>query len=131
MLALWNTLGGKEPFTSSRAKGAEIRNPSIRYMHRVVASTLFARKNTGTENDGELQMLEVRLKEILLFAPTGKENKMIEMKRDVSGTGNTIILVNQLMYYKDNARKIHKMGYSGSLAMGESLPQCYMHATLI
>ncbi|KAF3540737.1 hypothetical protein F2Q69_00022158 [Brassica cretica] len=53
---VWKVLAGKSR-KASRDKNASIRHPSVRYLHRVIVHTNFPRKEVGTVNDEELQLL--------------------------------------------------------------------------
>ncbi|CAA7030800.1 unnamed protein product [Microthlaspi erraticum] len=47
-----------------RSKAAQIRSPVLRYVHKALANTFFARKATGTINEGELKFLDMGIKPI-------------------------------------------------------------------
>ncbi|KAF3570535.1 hypothetical protein F2Q69_00061489 [Brassica cretica] len=53
---VWKVLAGKTR-KPSRDKNASIRHPSVRYLHRLIVHTIFPRKEPGTVNDEELQLL--------------------------------------------------------------------------
>ncbi|KAF2555409.1 hypothetical protein F2Q68_00014513 [Brassica cretica] len=53
---VWKVLAGKSR-KASRDKNASIRHPSVRYLHRLIVHTIFPRKEAGTVNDEELQLL--------------------------------------------------------------------------
>ncbi|KAF2569394.1 hypothetical protein F2Q68_00027065 [Brassica cretica] len=53
---VWKVLAGKTR-KRSRDKNASIRHPSVRYLHRLIVHTIFPRKEPGTVNDEELQLL--------------------------------------------------------------------------
>ncbi|XP_013638239.1 PREDICTED: uncharacterized protein LOC106343542 isoform X2 [Brassica oleracea var. oleracea] len=53
---VWKVLAGKSR-KASRDKNASIRHPSVRYLHRLIVHTIFPRKEPGTINDEELQLL--------------------------------------------------------------------------
>ena len=53
---VWKVLAGKNR-KPSRDKNASIRHPSVRYLHRLIVHTIFPRKEPGTVNDEELQLL--------------------------------------------------------------------------
>ena len=53
---VWKVLAGKAR-KASRDKNASIRHPSVRYLHRLIIHTIFPRKEPGTVNDEELQLL--------------------------------------------------------------------------
>ncbi|CAA7048869.1 unnamed protein product [Microthlaspi erraticum] len=46
------------------SKAAQIRSPVLRYVHKALANTFFARKATGTINEGELKFLDMGIKPI-------------------------------------------------------------------
>lgn len=49
-LEFWNQPIGKTTTDWEGLKATTIRNPSIRYLHRILASTIFGRENTGNVN---------------------------------------------------------------------------------
>ncbi|WZZ71975.1 hypothetical protein YC2023_083345 [Brassica napus] len=53
---VWKVLAGKTR-KPSRDKNASISHPSVRYLHRLIVHTIFPRKEPGTVNDEELQLL--------------------------------------------------------------------------
>ncbi|CAA7059143.1 unnamed protein product [Microthlaspi erraticum] len=59
-------------YSSSRSKAAQIRSPVLRYVHKALANTFFARKATGTINEGELKFLDMGIKPILSRTSDGK-----------------------------------------------------------
>ncbi|CAA7033790.1 unnamed protein product [Microthlaspi erraticum] len=62
-------------YSSSRSKAAQIRSPVLRYVHKALANTFFARKATGTINEGELKFLDMGIKPILSRTSDGKRIK--------------------------------------------------------
>ncbi|CAA7021271.1 unnamed protein product [Microthlaspi erraticum] len=70
-------------YSSSRSKAAQIRSPVLRYVHKALANTFFARKATGTINEGELKFLDMGIKPILSRTSDGKR-----IRGDRSDTGN-------------------------------------------
>ncbi|CAA7057488.1 unnamed protein product [Microthlaspi erraticum] len=70
-------------YSSSRSKAAQIRSPVLRYVHKALANTFFARKATGTINEGELKFLDMGIK------PFSHAQAMARGSRgDRSDTGN-------------------------------------------
>ena len=53
---VWKVLAGKTR-KPSRDKNASIRHPPVHYLHRLIFHTIFPRKEPGTVNDEELQLL--------------------------------------------------------------------------
>ncbi|CAA7041329.1 unnamed protein product [Microthlaspi erraticum] len=49
--SVWATIAEGE-YSSSRSKAAQIRSPVLRYVHKALANTFFARKATGTITEG-------------------------------------------------------------------------------
>ncbi|CAA7040006.1 unnamed protein product [Microthlaspi erraticum] len=74
-LGMDNILGKrrKEGFSSSRSKAAQIRSPVLRYVHKALANTFFARKATGTINEGEVKILDMGIKPIISRTKDGKK----------------------------------------------------------
>jgi len=71
---LWVTIGDDVQFSSSRAKSNAIRNPCIRYFQKALANVLYAREKTGPINNGEIELLDVALKDLLVYT----KNKVYE-----------------------------------------------------
>ncbi|CAA7047764.1 unnamed protein product [Microthlaspi erraticum] len=65
------------------SKAAQIRSPVLRYVHKALANTFFARKATGTINEGELKFLDMGIKPLLSRTSDGKR-----IRGDRSDTGN-------------------------------------------
>ncbi|CAA7038401.1 unnamed protein product [Microthlaspi erraticum] len=53
---VWATIAERE-YSSSRSKAAQIRSPVLRYVHKALANTFFARKATGQSMKGEVSSL--------------------------------------------------------------------------
>ncbi|CAA7058071.1 unnamed protein product [Microthlaspi erraticum] len=85
-------------YSSSRSKAAQIRSPVLRYVHKALANTFFARKATGTINEGELKFLDMGIKPILSRTSDGKR-----IRGDRSDTGNLMPFLDHLLTYKITA----------------------------
>ncbi|CAA7041270.1 unnamed protein product [Microthlaspi erraticum] len=79
-------------YSSSRSKAAQIRSPVLRYVHKALANTFFARKATGTINEGELKFLDMGIKPILSRTSDGKR-----IRGDRSDTGNLMPFLDHLL----------------------------------
>ncbi|CAA7021495.1 unnamed protein product [Microthlaspi erraticum] len=55
------------------SKAAQIRSPVLRYVHKALANTFFARKATGTINEGEVKLLDMGIKPIISRTKDGKK----------------------------------------------------------
>jgi len=53
----WSLITGRNHFESRSAKASMIHNPVFRYVHRVMACTIFGRPKTGTVRSDELYLL--------------------------------------------------------------------------
>ncbi|CAA7047665.1 unnamed protein product [Microthlaspi erraticum] len=95
--SVWATIAEGE-FCSSRSKAAQIRRPVLRYVHKALANTFFARKATGTINEGELKLLDMGIKPIISHTSDGKR-----IKGDRSNTGNLMPFLDHLLTYKTTA----------------------------
>ncbi|CAA7023849.1 unnamed protein product [Microthlaspi erraticum] len=62
--SVWTTIV-EGVYSSSRSKNAQIRSPVLRYVHKALANTFFARKATCKITEGELQLLDMGIKPIL------------------------------------------------------------------
>ncbi|CAA7047684.1 unnamed protein product [Microthlaspi erraticum] len=85
-------------YSSSRSKAAQIRSPVLRYVHKALANTFFARKATGTINEGELKFLDMGIKPLLSRTSDGKR-----IRGDRSDTGNLMPFLDHLLTYKITA----------------------------
>ncbi|CAA7021728.1 unnamed protein product [Microthlaspi erraticum] len=61
---VWATIAEGE-FSSLRSKAAQIKSLVLRYVHKALANTFFARKATGTINEGEVKLLDMGIKPII------------------------------------------------------------------
>ncbi|CAA7028466.1 unnamed protein product [Microthlaspi erraticum] len=67
---VWATIA--ERYSSSRSKAAH-QEPCARYVHKALANTFFARKATGTINEGEVKLLDMGIKPIISRTKDGKK----------------------------------------------------------
>ena len=118
LINLWETLGGRKVFKTSQSKSSDIKHPALRYFHRVVASTIFAKKSFGAVNDQELQMIDSAFKEFLVYASPEDMDRGITMSGDMGDTGNTSLLLASFSYYKTYAFTLHKSNRRGDICIG-------------
>ncbi|CAA7048886.1 unnamed protein product [Microthlaspi erraticum] len=85
-------------YSSSRSKVAQIRSPVLRYVHKALANTFYARKATGTINEGEVKLLDMGIKPIISRTKDGKK-----IRGDRIHAGNLMPLIAQLLSYKTTA----------------------------
>ncbi|CAA7033515.1 unnamed protein product [Microthlaspi erraticum] len=71
---VWATIA-EEGYSSSRSKAAQIRSPVLRYVHKALANTFFARKATGTINEGEVKLLTMGIKPIISRTRMGRRSE--------------------------------------------------------
>lgn len=62
--AFWTQISGQEEFQAKSAKASCIHNPVFRYIHRVMACSIFARGETGTIRADELFCLWAMVNEL-------------------------------------------------------------------
>ncbi|KAG7599431.1 Reverse transcriptase domain [Arabidopsis suecica] len=114
LLSFWKTIGDeKKEFSSSRAKGSEIRSPVLRYFHKALASAFFARETTGTLVNGELEIMDIALRDLMYSTCDG-----IVMRGDQSGTSISFYLLEQLLSYRGWVERLNKLETKGVMAMG-------------
>jgi len=103
--SFWATLGSKHGFSSSSTKSNEIRSPVVRYFHRSLASVLFARERNGTFVNGELELMETALQELLGLASDGTV-----LAGDQTDTSVSFFLIEHLLSYRGWAKGLKKPG---------------------
>ncbi|KAG7599425.1 Integrase catalytic core [Arabidopsis suecica] len=114
LLSFWKTIGDEnKEFSSSRSKGSEIRSPVLRYFHKALASAFFARETTGTLVNGELEIMDIALRDLLYSTCDG-----IVMRGDQSGTSISFYLLEQLLSYRGWVERLNKLETKGVMAMG-------------
>uniref|UniRef100_A0A1J3ITE8 Arabidopsis retrotransposon Orf1 C-terminal domain-containing protein n=1 Tax=Noccaea caerulescens TaxID=107243 RepID=A0A1J3ITE8_NOCCA len=69
---LWETISSSK-YEVSSARGGHIRNPAIRYAHKAIAHTMFARHECANVRTGELEMLDIALVDELQTFEDGTE----------------------------------------------------------
>ena len=84
----------------------------------MVASTIFAKKCLGPVNDQELQMMDLALKDFLVYASPEDMDRGITMKGDMGNAGNTALLLASLSYCKAYAFTLHKNNCRGDISIG-------------
>lgn len=89
-------IAGKEDYSSSWSKSAQIRNPAICYVHKALASTFFAKKVTKNMNENELQMMDIAFKDIL--NSTSNEGFF---QGDGLDTRLSIVILDQFLNYRE------------------------------
>jgi len=57
LVAFWKSITGLEQYNSRSNKASNIHNPMLRYLQRVMACTIWGRKEVGTMRTDELFML--------------------------------------------------------------------------
>ncbi|CAA7045928.1 unnamed protein product [Microthlaspi erraticum] len=95
--SVWATIAEGE-YSSLRSKAAQIRSHVLRYVHKALASTFFARKATGTINEGDVKLLDMGIKPIISRASDGRK-----LRGDRVHAGNLMPLLDQLLSYKTTA----------------------------
>ncbi|CAE6074526.1 unnamed protein product [Arabidopsis arenosa] len=95
------------------SKGSEIRSPVLRYFHKALASAFFARETTGTLVNGELEIMDIALRDLMYSTCDG-----IVMRGDQSGTSISFYLLEQLLSYRGWVERLNKLETKGVMAMG-------------
>lgn len=105
LLSLWKTIRDKNVYASASSKSAQIRSLVIRYLHKSIAHTFFARKITGNVNEGELQFLDTTIGHVTNFTSDG-----VVLEGAKSDTGLTVAMLDQFLYYRNWASSLFKRG---------------------
>jgi len=105
LLDLWVTIDDDAQFSSSRAKSNAIRNPCIRYFQKATAKFLYAREKTGPINNGEIELLDIVLKDILVYT----KNK-VPIKGDTNDASPSMRLLNHLCGLANKQKRTISIG---------------------
>ena len=73
----------------------------VRYFHRSLACTLFPRESNGTFVDGELELMETALQELLGLASDG-----LVLAGDQIDASVSFYLIEHLLRYRDGLRVV-------------------------
>ncbi|CAA7061984.1 unnamed protein product [Microthlaspi erraticum] len=107
---VWATIA--EGYSSSRSKAAQIRSPVLRYVHKALANTFFARKATGTINEGEVKLLDMGIKPYHLTHKDGKK-----IRGDRAHAGNSCLSLSssnlQVTAYNTRHQRGRKLSVGG------------------
>ncbi|CAA7054034.1 unnamed protein product [Microthlaspi erraticum] len=112
--AFWAMIGVGE-YMSSTAKSTHIRNPVLRYVHKSLAHTIYARRDVTGVTEKELFFLNEGMKKVIHTLPDGTE-----MVGDRSGNSVPTYLLKSFLSYREYAlslNKVHKAS-SGQLSCG-------------
>lgn len=91
---VWNLITGTR-HSSGGDKSSAIRNPAIRYLHRMLVHAFFPRKEPGNVNEEDLKLLCLALKR---FAPKDIPFDVDELYKDFGMVG---FFMTRLEYYRD------------------------------
>ncbi|KAG7556310.1 hypothetical protein ISN44_As11g023600 [Arabidopsis suecica] len=91
---VWETIAIGD-YKKGAVKGSDIRNPAIRYAHKVLAHTLYARKETAIVKMDEMSLLIGGIKPMLQTCRNG-----VEIHGRYEAISNAYFLAKQLLYYK-------------------------------
>ncbi|CAA7039120.1 unnamed protein product [Microthlaspi erraticum] len=88
LIGLWQTISSTN-YIIFQLKGGNIRNPTIRYAHKAVAHTLFARYECANVTKVELEMLDISILDHLETLENGEK-----MEGDRSTASTAIVMLN-------------------------------------
>ncbi|CAA7040186.1 unnamed protein product [Microthlaspi erraticum] len=84
-------------YSSSRSKAAQIRSPVLRYVHKALANTFFARKAPGQSTRGNSSFLTWE------SSPFSHAQAMARGSGEIDHTGNLMPFLDHLLTYKITA----------------------------
>ncbi|CAA7033494.1 unnamed protein product [Microthlaspi erraticum] len=102
--ALWKIISSRS-YQISKNKSGHIKNPAIRYAHKVIANTLFARHDCSNVTTQELELLDTGIIQKLETLEDGEE-----MKGDLRHTSKAVVMVNSFMHVMRNAELSYEQG---------------------
>ncbi|CAA7018802.1 unnamed protein product [Microthlaspi erraticum] len=94
-----------EILSDLKNKSGCIKNPAIRYAHKVIANTLFARHDCSNVTTQELELLDEGIIQKLQILDDGTE-----MKGDLRETSKAVVMVNSFLHIMRNAELLYEQG---------------------
>ncbi|CAA7059715.1 unnamed protein product [Microthlaspi erraticum] len=121
--ALWTMIGIGE-YKSSAARSTHIRNPTLRYVHKALAHTIYSRRDVTNVTEKELFFLNEGMVKILRTLPDGTD-----MVGDRSNNSAAIYLLKSFLSYKEYALSLNRIGKasSGQLSCGGLVTPILLH----
>ncbi|CAA7035256.1 unnamed protein product [Microthlaspi erraticum] len=110
---------------SSTAKSTHIRNPTLRYVHKALAHTIYARRDVTGVNEKELFFLNEGMKKVIHTLPDGTE-----MVGDRSGNSVATYLLKSFLSYREYALSLNRVhqASSGQLSCGGLITPILIHS---
>ncbi|CAA7043456.1 unnamed protein product [Microthlaspi erraticum] len=102
--ALWKIISSRT-YQISKNKSGNIKNPAIRYAHKVIANTIFARHDCSNVTTQELELLDAGILQKLETLDDGKE-----MQGNLRQTSMAIVMVNSFLHIMRNAELSYEQG---------------------
>ncbi|CAA7025769.1 unnamed protein product [Microthlaspi erraticum] len=102
--ALWRMISSRS-YQISKNKSGHIKNPAIRYAHKEIANTLFARHDCSNVTTQELELLDAGIIQKLETLDDGEE-----MKGDLRQTSKAVVMVRSFMHVMRNAELSYEQG---------------------
>uniref|UniRef100_A0A1J3K422 Arabidopsis retrotransposon Orf1 C-terminal domain-containing protein n=1 Tax=Noccaea caerulescens TaxID=107243 RepID=A0A1J3K422_NOCCA len=104
----WKMIGIGE-YKSTTAKSTHIRNPVLRYVHKALAHTVYARRDFGNVLERELELLDSSMVDRLVTLDDG-----MAMRGDLTDTSMATYLLRSFLGIRDYALMLEKVGKAGS-----------------
>ncbi|CAA7056272.1 unnamed protein product [Microthlaspi erraticum] len=99
----WDKTRG--PYQISKNKTSHIKNPAIRYAHKAIAHTLFARHERANVTKQELELLDTGIIQKLETLDNGEE-----MQGDLKHTSKAVVMINSFKQIMRNAELSYEQG---------------------
>ncbi|CAA7049292.1 unnamed protein product [Microthlaspi erraticum] len=118
---------GVGEYMSSTAKSTHVRNPVLRYVHKSLAHTIYARRDVTGVTEKELFFLNESVKKVIHTLPDGTE-----MVGDRTGNSVATYLLKSFLSYREYAlslNKVHKAS-SGQLSCGGLITPILMNCRI-
>ncbi|CAA7021688.1 unnamed protein product [Microthlaspi erraticum] len=104
LVSLWGVISLR-PYQISKNKSSHIKNPAIRYAHKAIDHTLFARHECANVTKQELELLDTGIIQKLETLDNGEE-----MQGDLKHTSKAVVMINSFKQIMRNAELSYEQG---------------------
>lgn len=106
-------------FKTTTVKSTHIGNLVLRYVHNVLAHTIYARKDFGNVLEREVELLDSSMVDTLVTLDNGTA-----MRGDLTDTSIATYLLQSILNIRDYALMLEKIGKAGSGLITPILVHC-------
>ncbi|CAA7025643.1 unnamed protein product [Microthlaspi erraticum] len=102
--ALWRMISSRS-YQISKNKSCHIKNPAIRYAHKAIAHTLFARHECSNVTTQELELLDTGIIQKLVTLDDGEG-----MSGDLKHASKAVVMISSFKHIMRNTELLYEQG---------------------